>query len=309
MFESHRWHYLFCNDEVIFLEINHSIALKNFKNEMGQANHMLITIMVGLDGIIPYGVTAKEEFHTSWNPKSKNASVERSKVFAKKAAIAWLVDCLDMYLRLINQSPILIGDTDLKKAIDSPNNSRSVYKRILLMCHHYNIQSIDFALVDLLICWRNRLTHFQAENDITEQNRTLLEESLESITENHCGLNIQQTLKSFDGYSSPSFKEVTSFVRASINLISELDKCLLSDIGYVEYADKIIVKYLSDDSNRKLNNIFSKDEQTAEKSIRQILFQHGFTPQNPNNVDQFCRTIAKLNFQEAKIRLQQETFI
>ncbi len=66
------------------MKINHSIALKRFKAEIGQANHMLITIMVGLDGIIPYDVEAQNEFHTSWNPKSKKASVERSKLFAKK---------------------------------------------------------------------------------------------------------------------------------------------------------------------------------------------------------------------------------
>ena len=141
------------------MDINRSAALKYFKTEIGQANHMLITIMVGLDGIIPYHVEAQEEFHTSWNPKSKKASVERSKVFAKKATMAWLVDCIDMYLRLINQSPILIGNKKLKQSIDSVDNSRSVYRRVNLICSHYNIQSIEYALMDLLICWRNRLTH------------------------------------------------------------------------------------------------------------------------------------------------------
>ena len=67
------------------MEINHSYALKCFKKEIGQANQMLITIMVGLDGIVPYHVEASSEFHTSWNPKSKEISVERSKVFAKKS--------------------------------------------------------------------------------------------------------------------------------------------------------------------------------------------------------------------------------
>ena len=134
---------LFLYKEVGNLDINRSIALKRFKNEIGQANHMLITIMVGLDGIVPYQVEAQEEFHTSWNPKSKEISVERSKVFVKKATMAWLVDCIDMYLRLINQSPILIESKQLKQSIDSKDNSRSVYKRINIICSHYNIQTID----------------------------------------------------------------------------------------------------------------------------------------------------------------------
>lgn len=291
------------------MKINHSIALKRFRAEIGQANHMLITIMVGLDGIIPYSVEAQKEFHTSWNPKSKKTSVERSKVFAKKATMAWLVDCIDMYLRLINQSPILIDDEELKKSIDSEVNSRSVYRRINLLCTHYSIQSTELALVDLLVCWRNRLTHFQADNNIISSNRLVLQRDSEYIEENHCGLIIDQTLKSFDDFGFPTFKEITSFVRASIRLITELDKHLLQDISLVTYADRIIVKYLNDSKQSRLNNIFSKDPQTAERSIRQILFQNGFTQQPLNEVDEFCKQISKLSVQEAKIKLTHGTFV
>lgn len=300
--------FVLCNGDEK-LEINHSIALKRFKTEIGQANHMLITIMVGLDGIIPYHVEAQDEFHTSWNPKSKKASVERSKIFAKKATMAWLVDCLDMYMRLINQSPILISNEKLKQSLDSADNSRSVYKRIYLICQHYEIQSTDFALIDLLICWRNRLTHFQAENDISLSSRNILEQNLEKIKEKHCGLSINETLSSFDKYDFPTFKEITSFVRASINLVSELDKCLLRSIDLVTYSDRIIVNYLNNNKNIRLNNIFSKDSKTAEKSIRQILFQNGFTAQNPNAIDEFCKNISYMTFQEAKIALINGTFI
>lgn len=291
------------------MDINRSIALKCFKNEIGQANHMLITIMVGLDGIVPYQVEAQEKFHTSWNPKSKKKSVERSKVFAKKATMAWLVDCIDMYLRLINQSPLLIESKQLKQSIDSKENSRSVYKRINIICSYYNIQSIDYALVDLLICWRNRLTHFQAENDIMTNNRKILQNNVENIKEKHCGLDANQTLESFDNCAFPTFKEITSFVRASINLISEFDKCLLNDINLVTYADRIIVKYLNDKKEYRLNNIFSKDSQTAEKSLRQILFQNGFIAQNPNGVDEFCKDISNLSVQNAKEALLNGTFL
>lgn len=291
------------------LKIHHSTALKRFKSEIGQANHMLITIMVGLDGIIPYDVEAQNEFHTSWNPKSKKASVERSKLFAKKATMAWLVDCLDMYLRLINQSPILISSEKLKQSIDSVDNSRSIYKRINLICQYYEIQSTDFALVDLLICWRNRLTHFQAENDISLSNRRILEQNIEKIKEKHCGLSIDETLISFDNCDFPTFKEITSFVRASINLVSELDRCLLDDIDLVTYSDRIIVDYLNTKKDIRLNNIFSKDSKTAEKNIRQILAQNGFTPLPPNAVDEFCKNVSNMDFQTAKTALKNGTFI
>jgi hypothetical protein len=270
---------------------------------------MLITIMVGLDGILPYHVEASSEFHTSWNPKSKEYSVQRSKVFAKKASLAWLVDCLDMYLRLINQAPILIYRNDLKCQIDSSENSRSVYRRINLICSYYKIQSTNYALIDLLICWRNRLTHFQAENNILESNRAILINNAANIFKDHCDLDINSTLKSFDQYEFPTFKEVTSFVRASINLVSEIDRCLVNDMDKVGYADRILINYLSDDKKDKLNNIFSKDSQTAEKTIKQILSQNGFVFRNINDVDMFCKHISKLNYKEAKHRLSDGTFV
>ena len=269
---------------------------------------MLITILVGLDGIVPYQVEANDEFHTSWNPKCKEISVQRSKAFAKKALLAWLVDCLDMYLRLINQAPILIPESDLKFKIDSPDISRSVYKRINLVCSYYEISSINYALVDLLICWRNRLTHFQAENNISESNREVLISNATEILDKHCGLNITSTLKSFDKCGFPTFKEVSSFVRASINLVSEMDEQLIYNIGMVRYADRVIIKYLSEDKENRLNNIFSKDLQTAEKSLKQILYQNGFIARNENDVDRFCTEISALNYREAKSRLELGTF-
>lgn len=291
------------------MEINHSVALKRFKAEIGQANHMLITIMVGLDGVIQYNVEAQKEFHTSWNPKSKMDSVNRSKVFAKKASMAWLVDCLDIYLRLVNQFPSLISNKKLKQSFDSEDNSRSIYKRIDLICKHYNIQSIDYAMVDLLICWRNRLVHFQAENNISSNNRKILTLHSEEIKKKHCGLSIHETLESFDKSAVPTFKEVTSFVRASINLVSDLDKCLLRNINGVIYADRILSFYFNQDKNPRLNNIFSKDSKAIEKSIRQILIQNGFTTTSSNAIDKFCNDVAKMSFQEAKKALTSGTFI
>ena len=214
-----------------------------------------------------------------------------------------------MYLRMINQVPSLICKNDLKAQIDSPDNSRSIYRRINLICDYYKIQSIDYALIDLLICWRNRLTHFQAENDIAKKSRIFLLSNAASIQTNHCGLDIEATLKSFDSVNCPTFKEVTSFVRASINLASTIDRYLLNDIDKVEFADKIIIKYISDLKNVRLNNIFSKDPQTAEKTIKQVLFQNGFSENNSNNVDMYCKNIAKLSYAQAKRKFETGTFI
>ena len=290
--------------------IKQSYALKLFKKEVGQANHMLITIMVGLDGITKYNVVANPEFRVSWNPKNKDLSVQRSKLFAKKSALAWITDCIDMYLRVINQSPTIIPDSELKNQIDSEINSRSVYRRINIICEYCGIKSVNYALTDLLICWRNRLNHYQAENDISPGSRSVLESKCVEIKKEYSGLDICQTLEAFAVTSFPTFKEVAAFVKASIHLIYEIDAQLIQRVNLEKYADQVLIKYFRQNENSRLNNIFSKDQKTKDKSLRQVLLQYGFHNEECNNeVDELCDKIAKLNFYNAKKKYMNRTFI
>ena len=70
-----------------------SRAFRKFKTEMGQANHFLITIMIGLDAVED-GAEKRESFKTTWNPRNRTNSVVRSKAYAIKSALAWTVDNL-----------------------------------------------------------------------------------------------------------------------------------------------------------------------------------------------------------------------
>ena len=79
-----------------------SRAYKKFKTEVGQANHFLITIIIGLDAVED-GAQKKESFNTTWNPRNVKASVGRSRHYAIKSALAWIVDNQDftMILRVL----------------------------------------------------------------------------------------------------------------------------------------------------------------------------------------------------------------
>ena len=289
--------------------LKYSSALKKFKKEAGQANHFLITIMVGLDGIIDHNVDIKKEFHASWNPKNKIHSVERSKEFAKKSALAWMVDCLDMYLRLINKAPSLIIDTSLKNDIDSQENSRSVYKRINIISDFFEIQTINYAFVDLLICWRNRLMHYQAQNDLLKSSLCILDEYKDFINTAYCGLNVDTMIESFHKSEYPKFKEVAAWIRATINFVYEIDKKLIDNISLLNYADMILIEYFSQNEKIRLDKIFSKDQKRIEKSLRQVLLQNGFCDEGKNEIDEMCLALSKLTYGEAKLKYNGGTFI
>lgn len=288
------------------MEVKYSPALKLFKKEAGQVNHMLITIYVGLDGIIPNNLSPNPNLHTTWNPKSKSASVERSRLFSRKAVMVWLVDCLDMYFRLINRLPMLFLPEEIKRCIDGEDVSRSIYKRVTIINAHYKVATVNSAFVDLLICWRNRATHYQADNNISEVNRKILMMNKEFVKTDFCGLDVCEMLESFDRGEVPSFKEVTSLVRASINYVYEIDRILLTDLDLVSYADRTLMFYLREksgsskgDPNPRVDNIFSKDVSSRKRMLQQILMQNGFTASiSPNKVDDFCETVSKLNYQK-----------
>lgn len=287
--------------------IKNSSQLNRFKRQVGQSNHMLITILVGLDAIDTYDVVKKSEFSTSWNPQNKQASVDRAKVYSKKATLVWIVDNIDMYLRLINRVPSLI-DNDIKKAYDDEINSKSVLKRLSLLCDHLGINSIDYALVELLITWRNLLTHFDSNNSISSKCQKILHDNNNEIKSNYCNLDIDETLERFFKKDVPTFKETTSFVRATINLVYEIDGKLLSNINLSSYAQSIIIGHIKQNKNKRLNDIFSKGSETAYKKLLQILVQNGFKYDEDDSIECLCKKISELKYEYVAECVDKGTF-
>lgn len=238
------------------LYLNTSKPRKDVKKILGQANHFLITILIGLDYIGKNNITLPAEFRTSWNPKDKNRSVLRSREYALNSSLAWAVDCLDAYFSKINQSPFLIEDIELKNKIDRAG--RSVYEKYKIFSDYIisnNFNKTDFLLyesfVDLAIQWRNNTTHYNAKNIIQEESECFLTMSPDFIKNEFCGLEIKETLKHFKGGKSPTFKEVTSLIRAIHKYIEILDSFLLSKIDIARYTFELLDKFFSENVNEK----------------------------------------------------------
>ena len=269
------------------LYLNISKPRKDVKKILGQANHFLITILVGLDSVKKNDITLPAEFRTSWNPKDKIRSVLRSREYALISSLAWAVDCLDAYFTKINQSPKLIEDYNLQSKIDE--SGRSVYEKYNTYSNYIisnNFKKEDFALykalIDLAIQWRNNTTHYNAENVIQKVNETILIKNTDIIEEKFCGLQIKETLKHFNEEKAPTFKEVTSLIRATQNYIEILDIFLLTRIDIVRYTYDLLNKFFAENTNEKiLYPTLTKERRNIK--INNILHNWSFSENSTKN--------------------------
>lgn len=289
------------------MRLKNSKNLKVFKKEIGQGNHFLITILVGLDSVKNGTAIKNEEFRTSWNPRNVRVSADRSSDFAKKSTLTWVVENLEMYLRMCNEEPKIIIDSNIQRQFDS--FGRSVYLKAMTISKHLDINEINQALVDLTICWRNKLVHYNAENRIEQKSYEVLLKIKERISQEHSGLNIERIIDSYEKKRVPSFKEVASMVRASIDFITEVDNKLIEQLDILSYSDRIIYEYLSADPVTRLNNIYSKDDATKHRVLRNVFKEYGFSEEEDNVVDRFIEMLTRLNYASAKRKHMEGSFI
>src|SRR5712691_4250384 len=95
------------------LTMKTSPARTGFKQMLGQNNHFLITIMVGLDAVAYGEANLRAEFSAKWAPRDRVQSAQRSREFACKALTAWLYDALSSYARNLCALPTVIADQEL----------------------------------------------------------------------------------------------------------------------------------------------------------------------------------------------------
>lgn len=278
------------------MKLKHTKNLKFFKKEVGQANHFLITLLIGLEQVNE-NTKESETLNASWNPKNKMASVHRSRNFVEKASLVWIVDNIDAYLRKCNEKPKILPENLIKKF---DTNGRSVYRNFIdcreFFKNELEEKKIECAMVDLIICWRNRLTHYNADNDILPVSKEIFKENRENIFENYRHLNIEDTLVRFYDFKEPTFKEITSMIRACIDLIKYLDFIFINKLNTKNYTEEILKDYFS---RIPLENVFSKDVDTKKRKIMNIFREYGFVDEDNLEMTDLINEKVKLNYQTA----------
>lgn len=284
------------------MKIIKSYALKRFKEEIGQANHFLITILIGLDGVKSGEVVKNDEFDVAWNPKDVVASASRSRIYTIKSSLVWVVDCLDMYLRLCNRKPRLLSE-ELSNKFNGTGHR--VYEKYKLISDEYAVNDIDKAVVDLMICWRNRMVHFDADNDISRESRNILTTCInEDETTQRIHLDINQMLNSFDKNECPKFKEMAFMISRTISFVESIDKILLDRADVLTVLRDVLCNELKNNPHI-FDGIFLTVGDKRRQKIIQFIKTCGFVELENNSEDEngFIDNISSISYKEAKDKL------
>lgn len=258
-------------------ELKRTHARKVFKGLLGQANHFLITILVGLNGVRNGTARLDEEFRTSWNPRDVKRSAERSRSFVLDLALIRAIDALDLYMMLSRRKPCALTSHEFMQCMD--RTGQKISKRLDVFTKFLPpLAQEQFAFLKLAIDWRNRLVHSLAGENLENSYEEVFLSRAESLRTEHSGLDVNELLTRYKARESPSFKDAASVIRLSHNAVSHFDAHLLSGLDIERYVREAIRIELTDSSNtdaglkRACTKIWGNPDKRRAKAIRALRF-------------------------------------
>jgi len=225
--------------------LNRTHARWAFKDLLGQANHFLITILVGLNGVKSKQIKMDEEFRTSWNPQDAKRSAERSRVFALDLSLVRAVDALDTYMMMSVRKPCAILDEDFIAAMGA--TKRSVANRLDVFDKYLpSISDGQKALLKLAIEWRNRRVHSLSNDRMDRAQRKVISDFQSTLSEKYSGLSAAELLTHFDSGAAPTFKEAASIIRLCHQTVEHYDAHILRRLPLTRYLCDAVTMILSE---------------------------------------------------------------
>lgn len=273
------------------------------RTRLGQANHVLITILIGIEGVRTGAVTKHPEFRTSWRPRSLADSAQRSRRFARDAMLSHVVDSLDSYLSSL-RDPEFEDAVPLLFAEKKP----SVKLRLDAVLKDLNIDApLAISLAYLAIMWRNRRVHENADNRLEQQHIAALRRGCETVLSDFSGLDVSQLLERFNRSESPRMKEVTSLVKATLDLVQRLDEAVVRRLVPTRVAEKLIREALIQrrrDDSRKAGQHWGESREIRRRKLGRLLMSCGFVEDRQEGRggmldEEYLRELSDLSYPEA----------
>lgn len=262
------------------LVLKKSLAYSQLKKRIGQANHFLITILVGLDEVSKGNAQKSETLDAKWDPKDVKVSASRSRTYALNSSLAWIVDNFDSYVQNCKRKPSFIEEGELQRALDSAD--RRVNEKFEVLYKRYKtVGNLKFyaALIALGIQWRNVTTHSGGDNVLDSEYDRILQENKDWYNNNLCHLDVNKAKESFNARNNPSLKEVASIIKAVLRFVEIVDKELIKVIDNERYIKDLLDKHYPQESEkRRLLANQTREHQISK--IRQVLLNSGFVDED-----------------------------
>lgn len=222
--------------------MKHTLARKAFKQQLGQANHFLVTTLVALDCLDKNPWHEAAGLHAAWSPKSVPHSIQRSRIFILHSFLGTAVDALDVYFSLLNRKPDFIQDADFSRALQACG--RSVHKKATAFASWVLGTTVEAALVEVLITWRNNVMHELADNLVSGSSKDTLEKHAHEIAQSYRGLNPENLVKKAETGADLTFKETASLIGASHNFVAAIDGYVLAKLDRPAFYLNLLREWL-----------------------------------------------------------------
>lgn len=258
------------------LALETSTPRRAFKQSLGQANHFLITIVVGLDAVEDGIAKQRPGMPASWNPQHPKRSAARSRGFASRAAFALLFDCIDAYTRDILDEPTVIQNEASRHTLEGVADSSVRFEELARLVGQKG--SSAWALLNLGRAWRHRLIHTRSDASPVGAVIAALRKNKDAIKNEYAGLDVEKLQKSF-AKGEPHMKETTAMIRAGHQFVEAADHALLADIDLSVYAREALSSHLKplDLTARKVraSDLWGQDRKRRLRTVLNILRNHG----------------------------------
>lgn len=194
---------------------------------------------------------------------------------------------------------------NIGKTIFIDRIGHSVYRKYKLVSVECLVDDFDKAVVDLLIYWRNRMVHFDVDNDISKESRSILKKDSckdKSVKSTH--LDVSQMLQSFDDGECPKFKEMAFVIRKTISFVESIDRVLLAKVDTLSFLESVLKNEFKE-KNQVFKRIFRTVGEKRRQKVMQLICTYGFVEieNNDENVKMFIDNITTISYMEAKEKL------
>ncbi|MDH6199322.1 hypothetical protein M2272_005993 [Mycobacterium frederiksbergense] len=285
------------------LTLKSTPARSVFKKMMGQNNHFLITILVGLDSVESGEATLSPEFSTSWDPVDVRRSARRSRDFATKALLAWAVDSLDAYRRQLSSPANVYLEIAEWNAM---NAEEGLWHRLQYLAQVSGAQlGPEKELVQLLLVWRNKVVHTRSRDGVPAELKQRLLDDRSRISTGYRGLDIRRAIEAASRGDAPSFKEITSLVTAAHNFVSGVDTAIARRTDIDACLRSALSEYLAVNPAERSRNIWDRDRDRRRASILQVAHNYGMTAGDGSSAvsEQFVHQLMSWTAIEARQQL------